>query len=242
MSTDFVLLHGGFHGGWCWRRVAERLVKHGHRVFCPTQTGLGERAHLIGPEVGIETFIADVIGVFDSEELTDAVLVGHSFGGIAITGVADRIPDRIRHLVYLDAIVLENGERYFDVLPPEFVEKRMASAETRNGASVATCPPAAVFGMTNPADIAWADRRLTPHPMRTFTDRLILKNSVGNGRPCTYIACTDPVFPLLPPMHERARAKKGWQVKELVTSHNAMMTVPDDLTRLLLEVASHGMR
>ena len=118
-SPTFLLIHGAFHGGWCWRRVGDLLAATGARVFAPTMTGLGERAHLLNDEVGIETFFRDAIGVIEAEELTDVVLVGHSFGGAVITGVADRVPGRIAQLVYLDAVVPVAGQSALSCLPAE---------------------------------------------------------------------------------------------------------------------------
>ena len=113
--TTFVLLHGAFHGGWCWARVAPILRAAGHTVFTPTQTGLGERAHLLHPGITLTTFVDDVVGVLETEELTDVVLVGHSFGGAAITGAAERVKHRLRHLVYLDSAIPQSGRSPLDL-------------------------------------------------------------------------------------------------------------------------------
>ena len=120
----FVLVHGAWHGGWCWREVADLLRGRGHRVFAPTLTGLGERRHLMSANISLATFVADVAGVIEAEELEDIILVGHSHGGAVISGVADAMPERIRALVYLDATILQNGESAFGVLPAEVVDER----------------------------------------------------------------------------------------------------------------------
>src|SRR5262249_21093481 len=124
----FVLVHGAFHGGWCWSRVAEPLRAAGHRVFTPTLTGLGERSSSINPSIELNTFTDDVAQVLEFEELTDVILVGHSFAGWPISGVADRMPDRLRHLVYLDAAIPKSGVSVFDEIPPALKEQRMKLA------------------------------------------------------------------------------------------------------------------
>ena len=115
-GRTYVLVHGAWHGGWCWRRVAPLLAAAGHRVLVPTLTGLGERAHLLTPETGLSTFARDVMAVIEAEEAEDVVLVGHSFGGVVVSMVADRMAERIARLVYLDATVLRSGESPFSVL------------------------------------------------------------------------------------------------------------------------------
>src|SRR5687767_4165040 len=132
-DRTYVLIHGSWHGGWCWARVAELLGAAGHRVYSPTQTGLGERSHLLSPGITLDTFVTDLVNVLEWEDLTDAILVGHSFGGIAITGAADRVPHRIRHLVYLDSLILRDGESAFSVFPPDVVEARRKLAQDFSG-------------------------------------------------------------------------------------------------------------
>ena len=148
LSKTYVLVHGAWHGGWCWRDVKEALRGMGHRVSTPTQTGLGERKHLLSKAITLDTFTADIINHVEAEELDDVILVGHSFAGTSITGVADKIPSRIRHLVYLDSIVLENGRSPFSVLPAEIVAARhKLAAEEGQGVFIPPPPPAS-FGTT----------------------------------------------------------------------------------------------
>ena len=136
-AQTFVLVHGAWHGGWCWSRVADRLRAAGHQVFTPTQTGLGERKHLLSKDITLDTFTKDIVNVIEAEELSNIVLVGHSFGGLAITGTADAMPERIRHLVYLDSLMVEGGKSPFDSLPPDVVAaRRKAADETSGGLSL----------------------------------------------------------------------------------------------------------
>src|SRR3984885_11396551 len=175
-AQTFVLVHGAWHGGWCWSRVADRLRSGGHQVFTPTQTGLGERKHLLSKDITLDTFTRDIANVIEAEELSNIILVGHSFGGLAISGVADAMPDKIRHLVYLDSLMVEGGKRPFDSLPP---------------------PPPSAFGVSDAGDTDWVKRRLTPHPLGTYTSTLNIKGPVGNNLPRTYIHCTDPSYAAL---------------------------------------------
>jgi pimeloyl-ACP methyl ester carboxylesterase len=236
-GRTFVLVHGAWHGGWCWRHVADALREHGHRVFTPTCTGLGERAHLLSPSVTIDTFIEDIAAVLLCEELEDAVLVGHSFAGIVISGVADRMPERLRHLVYLDAVVLENGQCGFDILPPGVPEERTRLAQETSGGLSVPCPEPEAFGVSEPDQAAWLRRRLTPHPLRCYQSPLRLDASAGNGRPCTYIACSDPFYAPLAGVRERIRGEPGWTWREIATGHDAMVSDPVALTAMLEEVA-----
>ena len=231
----FVLMHGAWHGGWCWSRVADPLRAAGHRVYTPTQTGLGERSHLLSRDITLDTFVADLINVLEWEDLNDAVLVGHSFGGIAISGAADRVPHRIRHLVYLDAIVPRDGMSFFGALPPDVMAARRKVAQDTSGGLSMPVPDVAAFGVTDPADVAWLTAKCTPHPISTFESSMTLKNPVGNGLPATYVAVT-PEF--APTASSRALAKEqaGWRYVEIAAGHDAMVTSPGAFVDLLLDL------
>lgn len=232
MSDVFVLVHGAWHGGWCWRRVARLLREAGHEVFTPTLTGFGERAHLLGAEIGPDTLVQDVVGVLDSEELTDVVLVGHSFGALVALAVAERAADRVGRVVLLDGLVVEPGETAFDGLPPASAAARKAAAEASG--DIAFPPPAgAAFGLADPEDIAWVDRRLTPHPLRTYADPFPRRAPLGGGRPVTYVACTDPAYPAVHSAHAIVR-REGWEFRELAAGHDAMISAPEATAALLL--------
>src|SRR3981189_2941505 len=166
-AQAFVLVHGAWHGGWCWSRVADRLRAGGLQVFTPTQTGLGERKHLLSKDITLDTFTKDIANVIEAEELSNVVLVGHSFGGLSISGVADAMPARIRHLVYLDSLMVEGGKKPFDSLPPDVVAARLKAAEESSGGLSLPAPPPSAFGVSDAKDTEWVKRRLTPHPPRT---------------------------------------------------------------------------
>ena len=242
-SKTFVLVHGGFHGGWCWSRVSALLRARGHTVFTPTQTGCGERGHLMSKSITLDTFIDDIAGVLRWEDLHNVVLVGHSFGGIAITGVADRMPQnqpqnqpqRIQQLIYLDSLILQNGQCAFDLLEPAIVQSRLQAAQVNGGVWIEP-PPPSFFGVTEPEQIAFLQGRLTPHPLGTYTSPLKLRHPVGNGLPAVYVHCTQPLYGGLALTREWVRAS-GMRERELATGHDAMVSAPQALTDLLLELA-----
>lgn len=232
MAKTFVLLHGAWHGSWCWARVADPLRARGHRVTAPTQTGLGERSHLISTDITLETFADDLINHILFEDLTGVTLVGHSFGGNAISVAAERIPDRIAELVYLDATIIGPGESPFDMMPPEVVaERRRLARESSGGVSIPN-PPASAFGVLDPHDAGWLEDRLTPHPISTMESRIPLSGAPGGGVAKRYIVCTDPIYPALQKVRDRVTAA-GWPVDEILTGHNAMVSAPDALIGLL---------
>ncbi len=225
-----VLVHGSWFGGWCWRRVEDRLRAQGFRVFSPTMTGVGERRHLLGPDITLETWITDIVQVLEAEELQDVVLVGHSFGGRVVTAVADRVPDRVRSVVFLDSALAQSGQSLMDQLGPEERAKRLASSEPSGGLSL---PPltALQLGVIDPQDQAWVDRRVTPQPLGTNTSPLTYRGAIGAGRPVTFVEFTDPSFLVSARAAAFARSNPGWEVTTVPTGHCGMITAPDDVTR-----------
>jgi pimeloyl-ACP methyl ester carboxylesterase len=231
-GKTFVLVHGAWHGGWCWAQVAATLRSRGHMVLTPTQTGLGERAHLISKSITLDTFVEDIVNVLKFEDVKDVILVGHSFGGNAVSGTADRVPERIKQLVYLDAAMLENGQSVFNMLPANIVEARRKAAQDSSGGLSIPAPPGASFGLADPAQAKWLEARLTPHPLGTYESPLNLKNKVGNGLPAVYISCTDPAYGPLEASKQWVR-KNGMKMVELKTGHDAMVLQPDKLADML---------
>jgi len=239
---DFVLVHGAWHGGWCWRHVRERLVAAGHRVFTPTLTGLGERAHLLAPSIGLDLHVEDIVQVIETEELQRVVLCGHSYGGMVVTGVADRLRERIAHIVYLDASVPTDGQSMLTEGPPrDPVAQAAAEAQLRSLADargiMPVFPPEALgIAATDIENHAWVSRRLTPHPFKTWLDPLFLPNGGSAGLPRTYVLCTDPALPGTSfAWHaEQARGSADWRYVEIATGHDAMVTAPDATAAVLL--------
>ncbi|MDI3308570.1 MAG: alpha/beta fold hydrolase [Acetobacteraceae bacterium] len=237
MAKTYVLLHGAWHGAWCWKYVAAGLRAQGHAVFTPTQTGLGDRHHLLSRDITLDTFVADVVNAIEAEELQDVILVGHSFGGLGITGAADRIPERIRHLVYLDSLVLEGGQSPFSRLPEDVVAARRALIAREGGGIALPPPPVSAFGVPEDHPLApWLRRRLMPHPAGTYESPLVLRHPVGNGLPRTYIACTAPLYGPLEGTRQWVKDQPGWNWLEIATGHDAMVTAPEELTRMLAAI------
>lgn len=224
-SATYVLVHGAWHGGWCWRHVAARLREAGHEVHTPTLTGLGERAHLASPEIGLRTHVDDLLGLLKYEDLRDVVLVGHSYAGLVVREAADRAPERVSQLVMVDAWAARDGESLEDLAPPFFLDW-MESA-TVNG-MVPPSPPAAI-GVTEPDQVAWLEPLLTAQPRRTFSDPTQLSGAVDTI-PCRAVLCTlDGPMPFA-----RLTTEYGWPTTPLPTGHDAMVTAPHPLADILL--------
>lgn len=234
MST-FVLVHGAWHGSWCWKRVRKALQARGHEVFTPTLTGVGERSHLRSPAVNLDTHIADVVNLIQWEELSDVVLCGHSYGGCVIGGVADRIPDRLRALVYLDAFLLENGQSLHDTLPLEQKNQQLEVTQ-RDGEGWKVPPiPAEVFNV-NAQDREWVDRQCTVQPLATFQQAITLSEKAVSVKNVTFILATEFHDSPFPVFCERAKAN-GWKTLTMKCGHDVMLDLPEELTRVLLGVA-----
>ena len=192
MAT-YVLVHGGGHGGWCYGRVAPLLRAEGHDVYTPTLTGLGERAHLLDDRVDLHRHVEDVVAVLDFEDLHDVVLVGHSYGGMVITGAADRAARRVGRLVFLDAANPVNGQSLVDVSGP-IIEAVRPMGRVVDGIELVLLPaPDAglLYGVTDPRDLAWMADRLTGHPWKCFEQRLELEHEEALWAiPAYHIVCT----------------------------------------------------
>jgi pimeloyl-ACP methyl ester carboxylesterase len=232
-SFTYVLVHGAFHGGWCWSEVADILRSKGNRVFTPTFTGEGERAHLLNPQVDLNTFITDVKAVIENEELKNVILVGHSFGGAVISGVIDQMPGRIAGAIYLDAPMGMNGKSVFDGAPADVRKARTDAAITVKGTKAIAPPSSKAFGLSDPVQIAWVDRRMTPMPFKSYETPLLLKGKVGGDIPKQFIHAVKPVLPNIVPSAKYAR-ENGWGYTEIQTGHDAMVSMPKETAALLL--------
>ena len=234
MAT-FLIAHGAWSAAWAWKKMRPLLQARGHELHIPTYTGLGERAHLASREIGLGSHIADVLGTVECEDLRDVVLVGHSYGGMVATGVADRARTRVRRLVYLDAFVPRDGQSLLDLLPHDMRERMRESAKTTgDGWRV---PPNPVPPDTSAADLAWLMPRRVMHPLRAFEEPLRLTGPEG-AVPRTYIYCTR-IAPgdVFGPFAERARREPGWQYLELEASHSPNVTAPEALAAVLDKLA-----
>jgi pimeloyl-ACP methyl ester carboxylesterase len=236
MAT-FLLVHGAWHGGWCWQRTARLLRTAGHEVFTPTLTGLGEREHLLNADVGLDTHINDVLGVLKYEDLRNVTLVGHSYGGMVIAGVADKAAERIAHLVYLDAFVPGDGQCMLDFQPPKVLARFKERVRNEGDGYKLPSFPAEMFGVTNEVDLAWIRPRLNPHPFKTKVDAVHLSNPQAAAIPRTFIYCNDPAIGPFGQFAQRFKADKSWQYREMATGHDAMISEPQKLVDLLVEIA-----
>jgi pimeloyl-ACP methyl ester carboxylesterase len=236
--ANYVLVHGGGHGGWCYQRVARILRAHGHDVLAPTMTGLGERAHLLNAEVDLDRHIEDIAAVLQWEDLRDVILVGHSYGGMVITGTADRVAARVGRLVFLDAATPVNGQSLYDVAGPVIGAVR-PFGEVVDGMELVLLPaPEAglLYGVTDPDDLAWMAERLTAHPWQCFEQPLDLRNEPALWAiPQYHIVCTSTLATRDPDLMDKARSEgRLWDID---TGHDLMITEPEKVADALLQVA-----
>lgn len=239
--ANFVLVHGAWHGGWCWQRVIAALQQGGHRVHAVTLTGLGERAHLLSPAITLETHIDDVIHLIEAEELRDMVLAVHSYAGMIGTAVADRLRSRLKHLVYVDAVVPRPGESWSSTQSSATQQQRLAAAQVSPSFSIPP-PDPGVFGLQG-ADREWVQRRQTPHPGNTYCAPLNFDAQRVATVPRTFVSCTEPPLATIEPSRRRAKDPKFWdgawlpnsKFIEIKTGHDPMISAPAALTRILID-------
>ncbi|AEN13742.1 MULTISPECIES: alpha/beta fold hydrolase [unclassified Streptomyces] len=238
----FLLVHGAWHSGRSWERVVPLLESAGHRVLAPSLTGYGDKAHLLSPEVGLDTHVDDLVRLIDEADLTGVVLVGHSYAGAVISSAANQVPDRIAHLVYVDSTAPKDGETSVDALP-ELQGLIDLAAKTESPWLIPPPPeqppPHGLFGVTDPADVAWLRTVISDHPVRCLQQPARLDNPAAHAISRTHIRCdggnaegfTLPPVPAVQPNGSPAR------VRELPTGHDCMITMPVELSELLLEAA-----
>ena len=231
MAT-FVLVHGAWAGALIWRPIAQALRRAGHEVYAPTLTGIGERRHLLSREVDLDTHTQDVLGVIDYEDLADIVLVGHSYGGMVITGVADAIPGKIASLIYLDAFVPEDGQSLFGMLPPD------RPHTTAPGAEWLTAPlPVEAFGNVSQQVRDFMARKGMSQPTACFSQSVKLTGGIDRISRKAYIHCNDPEPNTFTPFYEKLKSRTGWTVRTLPCTHFVQIDMPDELTALLQTAA-----
>jgi pimeloyl-ACP methyl ester carboxylesterase len=232
-SKTFVLVHGAWHGGWCWRRVADLLEAKGHKVFAPTLTGLGERSHLMRHGINVSTHVTDVVNVLKWEGLSDVVLCGHSYGGLVVSGVAEKSSSAIGSIVFLDAFVPENGDS-MAALTSQAVRDNLKIAAERGDLGV-PARSAAAF-LVNAKDQAWVDAMCVPQPIGTMTEAMTLTGARERIARKSYIraaAYPNPGFDLA---YARVKADKSWRTYEVPCGHDVMVDMPERLAEILIEV------
>lgn len=239
-KPTFVLVHGGRHGGWSWKRVADGLRARGHEVHTPTLTGLGDRAHLATPEVGLDTHVQDLVALFEYEDLSDVVLVMHSYGGMVGSGAMEKIGARVKSVVFLDAVMPRSGESVLDLQPAGREERIRGTVEREGDGWLVPASDASYWGITDPDDLAWVNPRITAQPFKTYTDKLGQVTRIWET-PTVFILCQnaageahiDATRPL-----ERSRAEDPhFELWTLVASHDSMVTHTEPVTRMLVEAA-----
>ena len=231
MAT-FVLVHGAWHGGWCWQRVAKLLRAKGHEVHTPTLSGVCERSHLAGPDITLDTHIMDVVNEIKWNELSNVVLVGHSYGGLVVSGVCEKIINKIGSLVMLDAFVSENGQSLVDMQPPA-AAKAFSDLEAKGEWRVP--PRSAAMFHVNEKDQAWVDAQCTVHPIKCFTQKLALTGARDRVAKKAYIRASQPSEPF--DASKAKTQKSGWKVYDVPCGHDVMVDMPERLTEILIEVA-----
>ncbi len=234
----FVLVHGSNGGGWVWEKLARLLRAAGRDVYTPTLSGMSDRSHLFPCGVNLSTHVADVSNLLFYQDLSEVVLVGNSYAGMVITGVAAKAPESLKMLVYLDAYVPDDGQSEFDLLPAAMRAAREADAAGHDGGIPA--PPPEIFGVTDPALAQWIKARNTLQPLATYTEPVPAGNAMSAAIPRTFIHCTS--YPATTPRlfdasAEKARTK-GWPVHELAAGHLAMLTAPRELADLMLQLVA----
>ena len=234
MPHTFVLVHGAWHGGWCWRRVSDLLERQGHKVFAPTLTGLGERSHLLRAGINVSTHVTDVVNVLKWEGLSGVVLCGHSYGGMVISGVAEQMVSAISSIVFLDAFVPENGEAVASLTGPA-VQDALRAAQQKGELGIAP-RPAEAFGV-NERDRAWVDSKCVPQPIGTFTEAMTItgaRERIGNK---AYIRAASYANPGFDKALARLKADRSWRTYGVPCGHDVMVDMPERLAEILVEVA-----
>jgi pimeloyl-ACP methyl ester carboxylesterase len=231
---NFVLVHGAWHGGWCWRRVADRLERLGHKVYAPSLTGLGDRAHLITNRINVSTHITDITNIIRFEDLSDIVLVGHSYAGFVISCVAERALPQIRSLVFLDAYVPQNGQSIYS-MSSEKLRETVNAAVKRGETGMA--PARAAYFNVNEKDRAYVDSKCTPQPVGTYNEPLTITGARERVAKKTYIRAKGFNAPGFDAVVTRLRGDSSWKIHDMPCGHDAMIDMPERLTELLLAAA-----
>ena len=227
----FVLVHGGWHGGWCWRNVAGLLRAAGHEVYAPSLTGMGDRAHLLTRDIDLDVHVQDVVGLLHMEDLTEVVLVGHSYGGMVVTGASGKSAGRIRRIVYLDAFVAEDGKCALDYVVPDRAA-RMREEGGRTG--FVSPPPVSLWGLTEPRHVDFVRPRETRQPFATFTQPVRIADARAWAKlPKTFIYCSSPATGTFDQFADRYRNDPSWRFEELRCGHDAMLLLPEQVAAIL---------
>lgn len=240
-TATYVLVHGGGHGGWCYKRVTQRLQAAGHVVYAPSLTGMGERSHLLSPNIDLDTQITDIVNLMKWEDLINVILVGHSYGGMVITGAADRALSSVGHLVFLDSVFPKNG---YSLASGAAVQDEHRRARVVNGVELFLWPETDTinkyYGVSDPKDVAWMKEKLTPHPWKCFSQPIRLSNEAALQKiPRTVITrpASTPTSGPAKPVARPPAVRRNANTWEINTGHDMMITAPEAVTEILLTLA-----
>jgi pimeloyl-ACP methyl ester carboxylesterase len=235
-KPTFVLVHGGRHGGWAWRDIASRLRDRGHLAITPTLTGLGERSHLLSRNIGLQTHVEDLVRVFEYGDLSDVVLVAHSYGGMPVAGALERVADRVRSVVWLDSHLPREHESIFELIGEERAAQMKQMVEENGEGWFVPTSDASFWGLSDPAHIAWVNSKTTPQPVKTYQDPSGPTDRAW-AHPGTAIECSPSKLPVIELERQRARAESDphFHLRMIDACHEPMVTHPDELTELLIE-------
>ncbi|MEG3168010.1 alpha/beta hydrolase family protein [Sphingomonas sp. LB3N6] len=237
-SRTFVLIHGAWHGGWCWRDVAALLRAQGHRVYTPSLTGLADRSHLLSSSLTLQTHIDDIVNLFKWEDIDDAVLVAHSYGGWPVSGAVETIGDKVNSIVFLDAFLPDNGQRVIDLNAPQF-QQALKEAIAR-GEAGRPVPPVKGFGIKDLAKAAWVQSKMTPQPTGVAMQPIVLSGARERIAKKTYVRAVGYAMPTFDRYLAHAQQDPSWKAIPLAPSecgHDVMVDIPDKLSKILLSVA-----
>jgi pimeloyl-ACP methyl ester carboxylesterase len=233
MGATFLVCHGAWSAGWAWKKMHPLMQAAGHRLVTPTYTGLGERAHLANPSIDLETHIEDMLNVIKYEDLRDIVLIGHSYGGMVATGVADRAREKVKQLIYIDAFVPKDGQSLLDL--NEVARLRVQElAKSGDGYRV---PPNPTPPDTPPADVAWLSERRVHMPIKCFEAKLKLSGPLTLPRSYIYATRITPAD-TFGPFAKETKSDPAWRYFEIDASHAPNVTAPDALMALLEKIAA----
>jgi pimeloyl-ACP methyl ester carboxylesterase len=232
-SRTFVLVHGAWHGGWCWARVADQLQAKGHKVFTPTLTGLADRSHLMSAQITLDTHIDDLVNLFKWNDLNDVVLVAHSYGGWPVSGAIEKVLPQVSSIIYLDAFMPENGQKGIDLNSP-LSSKGLLDAVAKGQVS-RPAPPASAFHIRDPKDAAWVETKLTEQPIGVGLHPIVMTGAREKVAKKTYIRAKQYPNPSFDGWLADAKGKADWKTYEFDCGHLVMLDMPDRLVEVLVE-------
>ena len=233
---NVVLVHGSCHGGWCWKKILPYSNSEKFDIYSPTLTGLGDRSHLVNESTSLYTHVEDILQVFKYEDLSEVILVGHSYAGMVISGVAEMIPDKIKLLIYLDAYIPQDGKTAFDLVPGLLDLYKGRTMQDENKPWLVRSYTPNEFGITDPKDILWVEPKLVPMPWHTHDQPLAVRNKEAIKIPKVFITTDDFGDAMFQRQNEEERNK--WDYYELKRGHDVMITAPEELSRMMLNIIS----